>query len=154
MRAARLMRQHAALESLEREVARLSLRCGALWSLLRERHGMTDSRSGGPYRDDDLRGATRSGPPPAMRACKSCGRSVRADRRWCLYCGARVVPPTWMGQQHDRGTPRLNRPNRRVAALFVLAPALLALFMHPGCSPGHLAPLCHLPRDTPARSDL
>ena len=36
----------------------------------------------------DLRGATRSSPPPAMRACKSCGRSVRADRRWCLYCGA------------------------------------------------------------------
>ena len=76
------------VESLEREVARLSLSCGALWSLLRERHGMTDTDLADRIETMDLRGATRSSPPPAMRACKSCGRSVRADRRWCLYCGA------------------------------------------------------------------
>lgn len=74
---------------LEDSVARLALVNAAMWSLLKDRTGLTDAALTARVRDIDLRDGVEDGKiTPDVQTCAKCGRTLAPRLRRCIYCGA------------------------------------------------------------------
>ena len=74
---------------LEESVARLALVNAAMWSLLKDRTGLTDAALTARIRDIDLRDGVEDGKlTPVVQTCAQCGRTLAPRHRRCIYCGA------------------------------------------------------------------
>ena len=73
---------------LEESVARLALVNAAMWSLLKDRTGMTDAALTARVRDIDLRDGVEDGKiTPVVQSCAKCGRVMATRHPRCIYCG-------------------------------------------------------------------
>lgn len=73
---------------LEDSVARLALVNAAMWSLLKDRTGLTDAALTARVRDIDLRDGVEDGKiTPNVQTCAKCGRTLAPRHRRCIYCG-------------------------------------------------------------------
>lgn len=79
---------------LSERIERLSLVNEALWSLLREKLGLTEEQLADRVREVDLSDGQLDGRVrhPAV-PCPKCGRTVSRRRDRCLYCGAALGSP-------------------------------------------------------------
>jgi len=79
----------AAPGPLDEQLGRLTLACTAMWTLLRQRLGVTDQELLEAIEEVDLRDGVLDGQykPPAL-ACPRCGRRNDRRRRTCMYCEA------------------------------------------------------------------
>lgn len=80
--------------ALQREVDRLSMAVEALWSILKEKTGVTDDELRDRIREIDLSDGVLDGKvrrPP--RDCTACGRTIASRHVKCIYCGAEVEAP-------------------------------------------------------------
>lgn len=77
---------------LEREVERLLIVTEALWSIVRDRHGLTDDDLDRTIREIDLRDGKLDGKLARGEAkkCPECDRPLPRSKSFCLYCGAAV----------------------------------------------------------------
>jgi hypothetical protein len=79
---------HERVRQLEESVARLALLNAAMWSLLKDRTGLTDSALTARMRDIDLRDGVEDGKiTPNIQTCQQCGRTLAPRHKRCLYCG-------------------------------------------------------------------
>ena len=91
-RAAR--RAETSTDVLQGQVDRLALAVEALWTLLRDKTGITDDELRDRIRDIDLKDGKLDGKVSrAPSTCQACGRVVSKRHRRCLYCGAEVDAP-------------------------------------------------------------
>lgn len=73
---------------LEESVARLALVNAAMWSLLKDRTGLTDAALTARIRDIDLRDGVEDGKiTPVVQTCQKCGRTLAPRHARCIYCG-------------------------------------------------------------------
>ena len=73
---------------LEDSVARLALVNAAIWSLVKDRTGLTDAALAARVRDIDLRDGVEDGKLTAtVQNCAHCGRVMASRHRRCIYCG-------------------------------------------------------------------
>ena len=73
---------------LEDSVARLALVNAAMWSLLKDRTGLTDAALAARVRDIDLRDGVEDGKiTPNVHNCTKCGRVMSTRHPRCIYCG-------------------------------------------------------------------
>ena len=81
----------AAAGPLDEQLGRLTLACTAMWTLLRQRLGVTDQELLEAIQEVDLRDGVLDGQykPPAL-ACPRCGRRNNHRRGTCMYCEARL----------------------------------------------------------------
>ncbi len=82
----------AELDVLEQRVGRLVLLCEALWTILKEKHGMTDEELMARIEEIDARDGVRDGQPARKEArlCPRCNRVLTKSSPICLYCGQEV----------------------------------------------------------------
>ena len=91
--------RHGALErgatpDLEARVDRLQLICAAMWSLLKEQHGLTEEQLAERIRRIDLLDGREDGKvSPLSARCEKCGRSVSRRNNRCIYCGHQPPVP-------------------------------------------------------------
>lgn len=79
---------HERVRQLEECVARLALLNAAMWSLLKDRTGLTDAQLVSRMRDIDLRDGVEDGKiTPNVQQCQKCGRTMAPKHRHCIYCG-------------------------------------------------------------------
>jgi hypothetical protein len=78
------------VRNLEDRVDRLTLVCSALWSLLRERNGLTEEELMERVKEIDLADGRLDGKAPRQppATCGACGRTFAARHARCLWCGA------------------------------------------------------------------
>jgi hypothetical protein len=78
------------VQDLEDRVDRLTLVCSALWSLLRERTGLTEEQLLERVKEIDLADGRLDGKVPrqAPATCGACGRTFAARHARCIWCGA------------------------------------------------------------------
>ncbi|MES2705963.1 MAG: hypothetical protein V4726_05105 [Verrucomicrobiota bacterium] len=83
--------QGSQLEQLTDRVERLTLASQALWELLREKHGLTETELKERMLEIDGRDGSVDG-RMAQEAvdCRSCGRLTVTKRSQCQFCGAPV----------------------------------------------------------------
>jgi hypothetical protein len=82
------------VEALELDNQRLKLLAAALTQILREQSGITTESIEAKIAEVDARDGVLDGKLGAPRIdCTRCGRPVRTDRQFCLYCEA-PVPTT------------------------------------------------------------
>lgn len=75
------------------QIDSLTLACAAMWSILRDRLGVTDQQLMDRMRELDLSDGKLDGRiSPAARGCPSCRRQVVPRKGLCLYCGTRIAP--------------------------------------------------------------
>jgi len=79
----------SSVDELEARLDRLALVTEALWTLLRERVGMTDEELIARVREVDLSDGVLDGKVkhPAS-TCPGCGRTLSRRHVRCIYCGA------------------------------------------------------------------
>lgn len=76
------------VRQLEDSVERLVLVNAALWSLVKDRTGLTDAALTARVRDIDLRDGVEDGKiTTTVQNCQKCGRSMNPRHKKCLYCG-------------------------------------------------------------------
>ena len=76
------------VKELEARVDRLTLVNLAIWSLLREKTGLTEENLLERVREIDLKDGVIDGKVPRqVRKCEQCGRVMSARHTTCLYCG-------------------------------------------------------------------
>jgi hypothetical protein len=76
------------VRQLEDSVARLELVNAALWSLLKDKTGLTDAALTARVRDIDLRDGVEDGKiTTTVQNCQKCGRTMAPRHKRCLYCG-------------------------------------------------------------------
>jgi hypothetical protein len=76
------------VRQLEDSIERLVLVNAALWSLLKDRTGLTDAALTARVRDIDLRDGVEDGKiTQSVQNCQKCGRSMNPRHKKCLYCG-------------------------------------------------------------------
>jgi len=76
------------------DIERLRLASQAMWELLRDKHGLTDTDIEDKIQEIDLRdGVDDDQMTITMIACPACGKQGRSYRRVCLYCGASIPKP-------------------------------------------------------------
>ena len=81
----------SSLRSLESRVDRLALGCQAMWELLSENTGLTDTDIKDRMQEIDLRDGKVDGKMTNIVGhCPSCDRPATRKRSTCLYCGAEV----------------------------------------------------------------
>lgn len=79
---------HERVRHLEESVARLALLNAAMWSLLKDRTGLTDAALASRIRDIDLRDGVEDGKiTPNVQTCQKCNRTMAPRHRHCIYCG-------------------------------------------------------------------
>jgi hypothetical protein len=76
------------VRDLERRLEKLALVCQALWSLVRDRQGVTDDDLARRVRELDLTDGRLDGRLAPAITCGTCGRVTARRREKCLYCGA------------------------------------------------------------------
>ena len=73
---------------LEDSIARLALVNAAMWSLLKDRTGLTDAALQNRVREIDLRDGVEDGKfTQSVQTCQKCGRTMAPRHKRCLYCG-------------------------------------------------------------------
>ncbi len=78
--------------ALESRVERMLLTCEAMWTLLRDKLGVTDEELVRRVNDLDLSDGRLDGKVrKAPVACPSCGRAMSKKFPKCMYCGQAVV---------------------------------------------------------------
>ena len=76
------------VRQLEDSIDRLVLVNAALWSLLKDRTGLTDAALMARVRDIDLRDGVEDGKiTTTVQNCQKCGRTMAPRHKRCLYCG-------------------------------------------------------------------
>ena len=81
------------LAELETEVQRLTLVSQALWELLRDRTGLSETELVAKINEIDLRDGKLDGRISAkLIHCPRCGRTMSERHSRCIYCGTRVSP--------------------------------------------------------------
>src|SRR5919107_1169435 len=74
------------VRELEDSVARLALINAAMWSLLKDRTGLTDAALVARIRDIDLRDGVEDGKiTPNVQNCQKCGRTMAPRHKRCMY---------------------------------------------------------------------
>ncbi len=77
-----------AVKDLEQRVDRLALLNMALWSLLREKTGLTDEDLTRRVAELDAADGQPDGRrTPTVEECPECGRTLSLKHRKCLFCG-------------------------------------------------------------------
>jgi hypothetical protein len=77
------------VRDLERRVEHLALACMSMWSLLRDRSGLSDEQLRAQMQKiDEADGVADGRAGPTLIQCPACGRNVFARRGRCMYCGA------------------------------------------------------------------
>ena len=76
----------------EKEVARLALITQAMWTLVKERTGLTDDDLMAAMAELDLADGRADGRkrPAGPIDCPKCGRTNSRNRDFCIYCGEMV----------------------------------------------------------------
>ena len=83
-------RGDAAVGPLDERLARLTLACAAMWSLLKS-HGHTDQELLDRMEEIDLSDGTLDGRLSAKPVdCPQCGRRSPPERARCLFCSAEL----------------------------------------------------------------
>jgi hypothetical protein len=78
----------ARVRQLEDSIERLVLVNAALWSLVKDRTGLTDTALTARVRDIDLRDGVEDGKiTTTVQNCQKCGRTMAPRHKRCLYCG-------------------------------------------------------------------
>lgn len=86
----------SALADLDHQVARLSLLNQALWELVRDRLGLTDTDLERMANEVDLRDGRPDGEISTMAVrCPTCGRVNNSKHAKCLYCGQLFEKPVF-----------------------------------------------------------
>jgi hypothetical protein len=76
------------VRQLEESIDRLVLVNAALWSLVKDRTGLTDAALTARVRDIDLRDGVEDGKiTTTVQNCQKCGRTMAPRHKRCLYCG-------------------------------------------------------------------
>lgn len=82
-------RYAADIANVQRQVARLTLACQAMWELLRDRSDLTEEDIEAKINEIDARDGQVDGKIGIVLAeCPSCGRPTNSRRDSCLMCGA------------------------------------------------------------------
>lgn len=75
--------------ALEARADSLTLMNMAMWSIIREKLGVTDEQLAARIEQIDLQDGTLDGrAAPTVAMCNECGRRMSARHRHCMYCGA------------------------------------------------------------------
>jgi hypothetical protein len=91
-------RSLGAVHTLEARLERLALITEALWTLLRERVGMTDEQLLERIREVDLSDGVLDGKVRrGTSECPACQRVLSKRHSHCLYCGAEVEREPFQG---------------------------------------------------------
>lgn len=89
---ARAIDAGAAASDLRQRVEMLALANQALFELLQEKLGLTETDVLKRMGEIDLRDGVRDGRmSPKILSCTKCGRKVNSTRQHCMYCGERIV---------------------------------------------------------------
>lgn len=81
------------VNELEASVQRLTLVSQALWELLRDRTGLSETELVAKISEVDLRDGKLDGRISAKAIhCPRCGRTMSERHSRCIYCGTRVFP--------------------------------------------------------------
>jgi hypothetical protein len=79
------------VRALEAQVNHMALTCQAMWELLRERTGISESELLTKMKDVDLRDGTQDGRmTPVLTKCPVCGKPSNSKMASCMYCGASI----------------------------------------------------------------
>jgi hypothetical protein len=82
-------RYAADIADIQRQVARLSLACQAMWELLRDRSDLTEEDIESKILEIDGRDGRVDGKiATQLTNCPSCGRPTNSRRGSCVMCGA------------------------------------------------------------------
>lgn len=77
--------------NMEDTIACLSLKCQAMWELLKEHSKLSDQQLIEMIGQVDLRdGVQDSKITRKSQICSECGRTVGARHRQCIYCGSPI----------------------------------------------------------------
>ena len=83
----------AELQSLKRQVTKVSLVSQALYELVKEETGITDERLRRKISEVDLRDGSEDGELKACPLrCPKCQNTMTAGALFCQFCGAKVAP--------------------------------------------------------------
>jgi hypothetical protein len=89
-RSARTARR--SVQELERRLERTLLACEAMWSILRDKLGVTDEDLLNRINEIDLSDGQLDGKvrKPAV-ACPTCRRTIARHQSRCMYCGQQIM---------------------------------------------------------------
>ena len=80
------------VRALEVQVSHMALACQAMWEILREREGITETELLAKMKEVDLRDGAQDGRmTPVLTKCPACGKPSNSKNASCMYCGA-VIP--------------------------------------------------------------
>jgi len=76
------------VRELEDELGKLTLVCMAMWSLLKERIGLSEEELMERVKELDLQDGRADGKVShSVLECPRCGRAMSSRHKRCLYCG-------------------------------------------------------------------
>jgi hypothetical protein len=79
------------VRNLEIQVAQMALACQAMWELLRERTGISESELLAKIKEVDRRDGAQDGRmSPVLIKCPACGKPANSKNIRCMYCGAAI----------------------------------------------------------------
>ena len=79
------------VRELQRQVDSIALACQAMWELLADRNGLTDTDLSQRMQEVDLRDGKADGKMTKVtRSCPACDRPVNPRRKQCIYCGEQM----------------------------------------------------------------
>ncbi|MBN1671723.1 MAG: zinc ribbon domain-containing protein [Kiritimatiellae bacterium] len=81
------------LELLQRKLAKLTLICRAMWSLLQQQHTLSEQDLWQRMQELEQRDRDRTsqGTREAPK-CPKCGRAISLEHSRCMYCGTEGMP--------------------------------------------------------------
>ena len=79
------------VRDLQRKADAMTIACQALWEIVRAQTGMRDEAILQKMQEIDARDGRADGKiSGSVLPCPRCGRKSNANRRDCLYCGAKM----------------------------------------------------------------
>ena len=80
-------------ELMQHDIDRLLLITEAMWTILKQQHGLADDALTKIVGEIELKRSNVNGVPvkdPPV-ACPACGRPNMASRQYCIYCGKQIL---------------------------------------------------------------